>query len=172
MFRSTPVPRIALSHQAEQSAGEKLAQLAAPPSPDGGPDSPHKLMLTEEELNSYLAAHLPRDSAAPPTLDPVRASVRDVKITLQGDTAGVYAVFNLMGKDLTLRLDGRLHVVDGFLRFEPTAGSLGDLSLPRSALDATVARMLDDPQNREAFRMPADIRDVRVENGELVIERK
>ena len=175
MLRRAPEPLVSVSPQAARSAENKLAALAAPPEPSLTPSEPRRVALTEEELNSYLAAHLALQGGAPgaePTAGQAKSSVRDVKVTLQGDRARIFAVFNLAGKDLTLELEGRLHVVQGYLRFEPTGGNLGDLSLPQSALDAAVSRLVDNPQNRESFRVPPGIRDIRVENGELVIERQ
>jgi len=175
MLRRAPAPQVSVSPQAAHSAENKLAALAAPPAPSLTPSEPQRIALTEEELNSYLAVHLALQGGAPgaePTVEQVHSSVRDVKVTLEGDRARVFAVFNLAGKDLTLELEGRLHVVQGYLRFEPTGGNLGDLSLPQSALDAAVSRLVDNPQNRESFRVPPGIRDIRVENGELVIERQ
>jgi hypothetical protein len=169
MLRRAPVPQVSVSPQAARSAESKLAALAAPPPPSLSPGEPQRIALTEEELNSFLAARLALQGGA---AGQAGSSVRDVKVALQGDRARVFAVFNLAGKDLTLELEGHLHVVDGYLRFEPTGGKLGDLSLPQSALDATVATLVDNPVNRDAFRVPPGIRDIRVENGELVIERQ
>jgi hypothetical protein len=154
---------------------KKLQTLAAPPASSLTPTGPQRIALTEEELNSYLTAHLALQGGAPgaePGVEQAKSSVRDVKVTLEGDRARVFAVFNLAGKDLTLELEGRLRVAGGYLRFEPTGGKLGDLSLPQSALAALFSRLLDTPENRESFRMPPEIRDIRVENGELVIERQ
>jgi len=175
MLRRMPAPQVSVSPQAERSAEKKLEAFAAPPEPSLTPSEPQRIALTEAELNSYLAAHLALQGGAPgadPTAGQANSSVRDVKVTLQGDRARLFAVFNLVGKDLTLELEGRLHVVDGYLRFEPTGGNLGDLSLPQSALDAAVSRLFDNPVNRESFRVPPGIRDIRVENSELVIERQ
>jgi len=175
MLRRAPEPQVSVSPEAARSAENKLAALAVPPAPSLAPGEPQRIVLTEQELNSYLAAHLALQGGAPgaePVAGQARSSVRDVKVTLAGDRARVFAVFNLAGKDLTLELEGRLHVLDGYLRFEPTGGNLGDLSLPQSALAAAVSRLFDNPVNRENFRMPPEIRDIRVENGELVIERQ
>jgi hypothetical protein len=179
MLRRAPVPRVQVSPQAARSAEEKLQTLALPPSAASAAPA-GTVTLTEEELNSYLAQHLTLDpgaagadaSAGNPSLDQVKSSVRGVKVTLEGDRARAYVVFNMAGKDLTLQLEGRLHVADGYLRFQPTAGSLGDFTLPQSALDAAVSQLFGSHENREKFRVPPDIRDIRVENGQLVIERQ
>ncbi|HMD32401.1 MAG TPA: hypothetical protein VKG84_10865 [Candidatus Acidoferrales bacterium] len=175
MLRRAPSPQVTVSPQAAQSAEQKMLALATPPSLVSEPNESRRIELSEEELNSFLAAHVPGgggEENAEPTVDQLQASVQSVKVTLQGDQASIFAVMNLLGKDLTLQLQGRLHVVGGYLRFEPTGGNLGDLALPQSALSAAVTRLFDKPENREKFRVPAEIRDVRVENGALVIERQ
>jgi hypothetical protein len=175
MLRRAPAPQVTVSPEAARSAETKLAALAAPSAPSLTPNEPQKIALTEEELNSFLNTRLALaggGAGTEPSLAQVKGSVRDVKVTLVGDRVRAFVLFNLAGKDLTLQLEGRLHVVDGYLRFEPTEGSLGDLSVPGSALDAALARVFSDPQTRESLRMPRDVRDIRVENGELVIERQ
>jgi hypothetical protein len=175
MLRRAPAPQVTVSPQAAKSAQQKLETLAVPPSLSREPNQSRRIELSEEELNSYLVAHLALgggDAGAEPTVEQLRSSVRDVKVTLQGDHVGVFAVFDLAGKDLTLQMEGRLHVADGYLRFEPTGGNLGDLALPQSALSAAVTHLFENPENREKFRVPPEIRDVRVENGALVIERQ
>jgi hypothetical protein len=67
-------------------------------------------------------------------------------------------------------LEGHLHVVNGYLRFEPTRGKLGSLPLPQSTLESAVTRLFDAPENRERLRVPLEIRDIRIENGDLVVE--
>jgi hypothetical protein len=176
ILRRAPTPQIAVSPQAARSAEGKLQELTAPP-PASAAGEAQKIALTEEELNSYLASHLDLNaggdaSGSDPSIEKLKSSVRDVKVSLEGDRARAYVVFNLAGKDLTLQLEGRLHVVGGYLRFEPTSGSLGDFNLPQTALDTAVGRLFDSPENRKQFRVPQGIRDIRVENGQLVIERQ
>jgi hypothetical protein len=107
---------------------------------------------------------------ADPTIEEVKSSVRDVKIALADDRVQAYVLFDFHGKDLSLILEGHLHVVNGYLRFEPTSGKLGSLPLPQSTLESAVTRLFDAPENRERMRVPLEIRDVRIENGELVVE--
>jgi len=171
MLRRAPAPQVTTSSEAALSAGQKLSALAAPPALHLSPGEPQRIELTEEEVNSFLAERLLEAGTQPPLGQGI-GSVRDVKVTFFGDRARIYALFNLAGKDLSLAMEGRLRVAGGYLRFEPTGGSLGDLALPPSALDAFMSRLFDSPEAREAFRMPPSIRDVRVENGELVIERQ
>ena len=172
MLRRAPAPQVTRSPQAAHSAQEKLESLAAPPSLTSGGHI--RIVLSEEELNSYLAARLGMASGpeSEPSVEQLKSSVRNVEVSLVEDRARAYVLFNLAGKDLTLQLEGHLHVAGGYLQFQPTAGSLGELALPQSALDAAVSRIASDPQNHEAFRVPPEIHDVFVENGALVIERE
>ena len=173
MLRRAPAPPVTRSAEAARSAQQKLDTLAAaPPSLTSGGHV--RIVLTEEELNSLLAARLgirsgPEDE---PSVEQLKSSVRNVQVSLTADRAQAYVLFNLAGKDLTILLEGHLHVAGGYLRFQPTGGSLGELALPQSALDAAVARIYSDPEKRESFRVPPEIRDIYVENGALGIERQ
>jgi hypothetical protein len=172
MLRRVPAPQVARSPAAARSAATKLESLAQPPSLSSGGHV--RIVLTEEELNSYLATRLGMSLGpeSEPSVEQLKSSVSNVEVSLAGDQARAYVLFNLAGKDLTLQLEGRMHVVGGYLQFQPTGGSLGELALPQSALDAAVAHIASDPEKHEAFRVSPEIRDVFVENGALVIERR
>jgi hypothetical protein len=98
-----------------------------------------------------------------------RGTVRDVRINLVEDRLRAYVLFDFHGVDLSLELEGRLGVRDGYLRLDPTAGRLGSLPLPRNTLESAAARLFDSPQNRETFRLSPAIADIRIENGELIL---
>jgi hypothetical protein len=107
-----------------------------------------------------------------PSLEEVRSSVKDVKVDMDGDLVKAYVVFDFHGKDLSLQLEGHLHAEDGYIHFDPTSGMLGSLPLPQSALDGAVNRLFSSPENREKMRLPADISDLRVADGHLVVNYK
>ena len=46
---------------------------------------------------------------------------------------------------------------------------MGDLSVPVSLVNPALQRKLADPENRDKMKLPEFVKDVRVENGELVI---
>ena len=66
-------------------------------------------------------------------------------------------------------MEGRVQVKDGYLHLEPSAGKLGSLPIPRFVLGRAVQRLFESPENREKFKLPQEISDIRVENSELVI---
>jgi hypothetical protein len=148
--------------------------------------------MDETELNSYLASHLdlsgnkPPNTApagaaqgapngAPPTsqeVEQMRSNVRDVKVQLIEDRVRAYVVFDVHGKDMTLQLEGRLGAQNGYLQFEPVSGQIGSLPIPQSTLESAVQRLMDSPENREKLKLPSDILDLHIENGEVVASYK
>jgi hypothetical protein len=148
--------------------------------------------LDETEVNSYLASHLNLEGASTlgtgnqtqsPTnseskandlpsqqdIDRARSSVRDVKIQLVEDRVKTYILFDVHGKDMTLELEGRLATSGGNIQFKPITGRIGSLPIPQSALQSAVQRMMDSPVNRETLRLPSNISDLHVANGEVVV---
>jgi hypothetical protein len=105
-------------------------------------------------------------------IEQVRSSVKDLKVELVEDRVRAYVVFNFHGKDMTLQLEGKLGAEDGYLHFEPIAGQLGSLPIPKSSLEAAVARMMESPENREKLKLPSDMSGLKIENGEVVATYK
>jgi hypothetical protein len=139
---------------------------------------PQSLRLNEAEINTWVKSNLalaPENppQAAPsqgtPTMEEVQSNVRNVMIVLLDDRLRAYVVFNLYGKDLSLTLESRLRVENGYLRLAPTAAKLGSLPLPQATIDRAVERLFESPENLEQFRLPPGITDLRVENSELVL---
>jgi hypothetical protein len=153
---------------------------------------PATLRMDETELNSYLASHLvlPGGQASSPTANAVagnttvgapnaeqptmddveqmRSNVKDVKVQLIDDRVRAYVVFDVHGKEMTLQLEGKLGADNGFLRFEPVSGQIGALPIPQATLEAAVRRMMESPENREKLKLPSDISDLKIENGEVI----
>ena len=186
LLHKTPPPPVQSSPEAAARAEQKLQQVQD--SVSQGEKA--TLRLDESELNSYLASHLDLAREAPaasptapasasPTTDgpgaptaadveQMRSSVRDVKVQMEGDQVHAYVVFDVHGKDMTLDLVGKLGAQDGYLKFEPVSGSLGALPIPQSTLESAVQRLMDSPENREKLKLPDDVEDMHIENGQLV----
>jgi hypothetical protein len=101
-------------------------------------------------------------------VEQVRSSVKDVKVQMEGDHVKAYVVFNLHGKDMSLELVGRLASSDGYLKFDPISGQIGSLPIPQSTLQSAVDRLMNSPENRDKLKLPSDISDMHIENGQLV----
>ncbi len=185
LLHKTSPPPVQSSPQAAARAEEKLQQ--AQDSVSQGEKA--TLRLDESELNSYLASHLDlaKNAPAPASTTPdasqtndgpgapstadieqVRSSVRDVKVQMEGGQVHAYVVFDVHGKDMTLDLVGKLGAQDGYLKFEPVSGQIGSLPIPQSTLESAVQRLMESPENREKLKLPPDIADMHIENGQLV----
>ncbi len=193
-LRKSPPPNVGYDPSATARVEQKFA--AADQAKAAG--QPAEVQLNPTELNSYLqqnlqtagspastpatgipvagttsapnASGIPDDGSA--TLDQVQSAVKDVKVDMDGDLVKAYVVFNFHGKDLSLELDGHLGSQNGYLKFIPVAGKLGSLPLPQATLEAAVEKMMNSPENREKMKLPADINDIHIENGQAVVSYK
>jgi hypothetical protein len=186
LLHKSPPPLVEATPQAAARAEEKFAQVEQ--SVAQGQQA--TVRLDETELNSYLVSHLdlktdePAAAATPgatpggpgsPTpedVEKMRSSVRDVKVTMADDRVKAYVVFDVHGKDMTLELEGKLGATNGYLQFQPVSGHIGSLPIPQSTLETAVQRLMESPENREKLRLPPDISDLHIENGELVATYK
>ena len=187
-FHKAPPPLVETSPQAAARAEEKFQDVERAVA-NGQPAT---LRMDETELNSYLASHLtlegnsaPNQASAgraqgaangagqtPQEVEQMRSNVRDFKVQLMDDRVKAYVVFDVHGKDMTLQLEGRLGAQNGYLRFEPVSGQCGSLPIPQSALESAVQRLMDSPENREKLKLPSEISDLRIQNGEVVASYK
>jgi len=147
------------SHLDLEKDGATTAAPAAPataaPAETAGPDS----------------ADATTDGPGAPTaadVEKMRSSVRDVKVQMEGDQVHAYVVFDVHGKDMTLDLVGKLGAKDGYLHFEPISGQIGALPIPLSTLQSAVEKLMDSPENRDKLKLPSDVSDMHIENGQLV----
>jgi hypothetical protein len=188
LLHKAPPPLVETSPQAAARAEEKFERVEKAVASG----QPATLRMDETELNSYLASHLalaghdaPNQASAgraqsapgaaaptPQEVEQMRANVRDFKVQLIDDRVKAYVVFDVHGKDMTLQLEGRLGAQNGYLQFEPLSGQIGSLPIPKSTLESAVRRLMDSPENREKLKLPSEITDLRIENGEVVASYK
>jgi len=107
-----------------------------------------------------------------PTLEQIQSSVKDVKVDMDGDLVKAYVIFDFHGKDLSLELDGHLSTQNGYMHFDPVAGKIGSMPLPQSVLNSAVAKLLESPENREKLKLPDEISDIQIQNGQAVVKYK
>jgi hypothetical protein len=102
-------------------------------------------------------------------MEEVRSSVRDVEIELLEDSLRLYALLDVHGVDVSLELEGQIFVRDGYMRLEPTSGKLGSFPLMAGMLESVAGHIFDSPENKQKFHLPPNIRDVRIEHGQLLV---
>jgi len=198
VMRKAPAPNVPTDPEAAARAQKKFE--AADQAKAAG--QPAEVALDRTELNSYLAQNLQLEggqapagggattaagaapsasssapSSAPatdqqPTLEEVQSSVKDVKVDMDGDVVKAYVIFDFHGKDMSLELDGHLRAEGGYMKFEPIGGMLGGLPLPQSVLNSAVDRLMSSPENREKLRLPPDISDIKIVDGQAVMTYK
>ena len=194
ILRPKDPPQVRQDPGAPQRLEAKLMRFASG-TPTGGAPA---LRLDEAELNAWMRSSLslaPAAGAGATTLsrgapqrsataglnaapqesmsvEAVQSKVLDVQTHMEKDLIVAHVLFELYGKNISLELHGHLGIRDGYLHLDPTALWIGSLPVPESTVKSAVDRLFSDPAHRETFRVPAGIRDIRVQDGQLVIDRR
>lgn len=151
-LEGSPAPALSGAENPSLNGGANAA-----PSPAGGSGSDPAAVLSSNEQ---------------PSIDQIQSSVKDVKVDMVGDVVKAYVIFDFHGKDLSLELDGHLSADNGYMKFVPISGKLGSLPLPQSTLNEAVDKLMSSPENREKLRLPADINNIQIVNGQAVVQYK
>ena len=181
ILRNSAPPSIKTSPDANLRAETKIVEFQS----TSGRGVPATLQLDEAELNAWVQSRLPSAVQEPSPTAPeqrgqdedtavgqAQSNVRDIRLHLDGDNITAYVLFDLHGKELSLILEGKLEFHDGCLRMVPTAGKLGSLPLMETTLRGAASRLFDSPENRDKFCLPPGIRDVRIEEGKLILSSR
>lgn len=170
-----------------QSFQEKVNRLAQPKEPGEGES---EVRMNAGELNAALAQAaglLPSGGAAPGAL-PADASstspdaggamqfpgavpnIKDYQVSMDGDIVRGQFLTQIAGKDVYLTLAGHLGAKDGYATFDATQVKVGDLTIPASLVNEVLQRKL--AEQRDQLKLPPNVKDLKVENGELVFVEK
>jgi hypothetical protein len=172
-----------------ESVEKKLEQLEQPKEPG---QTPAQVRFNSDEVAALLAqaaANLPASAvtagSAPqsttglPTSVPAspdavigegEPEVDDYKVNFDGDVARGQFVTKIGGKDVYVTLAGHLGSKDGYATFDPTEFKVGDLNIPLSLVSSALQKKLTEQHDR--LKLPDDVGDIRVENGQLVATQK
>lgn len=161
ILRKPSLPPIEVSAEAAKSFDQKLSQ--ANEAHQQG--TPQEIRITEVELNSKLQEAI---QGAAPSGGP--ASVTTASVHLEGGRLQGTFTANIGGKEVYVTLGGNLAVSNGSLEFKPTDVQMGSLPVPLGLVESTLRERLNSPEMRERMKLPDSIRDVRIENGELVLQ--
>jgi hypothetical protein len=177
-----------------QSVEKKMEQLEQPKDP-GQP--PAQVRFNSDEITAALAqaaAGVPGTTPSAATPTPGSASqpspglsasvpaspdailgegepeVKDYKVNFEGDIARGQFVTQIGGKDVYVTLAGHLGSKDGYATFDPTEFKVGDLSIPISVVSGELQKKLTEQRDR--LKLPDEVGDIKVENGQLVATQK
>jgi hypothetical protein len=173
-----------------QSLEKKLEQLEQPKDPG---QAPAQVRFNSDEITAALAqaaAALPAaiptsaataaqtspglPSSVPSSPDAVigegEPQVKDYKVNFDGDVARGQFVTQIGGKDVYVTLAGHLGSKDGYATFDPTEFKVGDLNVPLSLVSGALQKKLTEQRDR--LKLPDEVGDITVENGQLVATQK
>jgi hypothetical protein len=159
-LRKPKMQPVEVSAAAANSFDEKLAQLDKP-APAGAP--PQEIHISESELNSKL-----QQSLEAPTGDQA-VQMKAAEVHLVDDQAIATFTVSVEGKNVYVTLGGKIGDVNGQLQFDPTQVKMGSMPLPASLMSGALREKLNSPALRDQMRLPENIKDVRIENGELLL---
>ena len=169
-----------------QSFQEKVNRLAQPRVPGDGES---EVRMNSGEVSAALAQAaglLP--SAAPantstssPSANPPSATgsmefpgvvpnIKDYQVSMDGEIVRGQFLTQIAGKDVYLTLAGHLGSKDGYATFDATEVKVGDLSVPVSLVNEVLQRKL--AEQCDQLKLPNNVKDLKVENGELVFVEK
>jgi hypothetical protein len=188
--RPTPLAPVAAPAAAAanaQSFQEKVNQLAQPKVAGEGEG---EVRMNSGELSAALAQAagvMPTATPAPanisgnPPTNPSPANgamefpgavpnIKDYQVSMDGDIVRGQFLTQIAGKDVYLTLAGHLGSKDGYATFDATEVKVGDLSVPASLVNEVLQKKL--AEQRDQLKLPNNVKDIKVENGELVFVEK
>ncbi|MGA3193626.1 MAG: hypothetical protein ABSD39_01365 [Terriglobales bacterium] len=171
-----------------QSFQEKMDRLGKP-SPAG--EGASEVRMNSDEVNAALAqaagllpaaASAAGGTAASPNGSTTQApsgsmefpgpvpNIKDYQVSMDGDIVRGQFLTQIAGKDVYLTLAGHLGAKDGYATFDATEVKIGDLSVPASLVNDVLQKKL--AEQRDQLKLPNNVKDLKVENGELVFVEK
>jgi len=129
------------------------------------------LPVTVAPANSSTSAPSSPSAAGPATEFPGAVpNIKDYQISMDGDVVRGQFLTQIAGKDVYLTLAGHLGAKDGYATFDATEVKVGDLSVPVSLVNEVLQKKL--AEQRDQLKLPNNVKDLKVENGELVFVEK
>jgi hypothetical protein len=166
-----------------QSFQEKVNQLAQPKAPGQGES---EVRMNSGEVSAALAQAaglLPATAGAPvgapagsSTTGPATQfpgavpNIKDYQVSMDGDIVRGQFLTSIAGKDVYLTLGGHLGSKDGYATFDATEVKVGDLSVPAALVNEVLQKKL--AEQRDQLKLPDNVKDIKIENGELVFVGK
>jgi len=158
--------------QATQQSQASLMTTPASGAPSGAPSEKAQVHLKADEISAVLAQSLGGAAGLSPNSnvgsgEPV---IKDQKISFDGDVVHGQFLTEIAGKDVWITVSGHIGEKDGYATFEPTEFKVGDLNVPVALVNPALQKKL--AEQRDRLKLPDNVGDVKVQNGELVMEQK
>jgi hypothetical protein len=160
------------------TATAPIAQQAVEAAPASGSVPKAEVHVNSDEISAVLAQALGAagSGAASGELSPDSnlgsgaPTIKDQQVSFEGDVVHGQFLTEIAGKDVWVTVSGHLGSKDGYATFDPTEFKVGDLNVPVSLVNPALQKKLADQRDR--MKLPDFVGDVKVQNGELVMEQK
>jgi hypothetical protein len=171
-----------------QSFQQKVDRLDQPSIPG---QSGSEVRLSSGELTAAIAqatGMLPSTASAPATASGSASpaspaapgsptefpgavpNIKDYQVSMDGDVLRGQFLTQIAGKDVYLTLAGHLGSKDGYATFDATEVKVGDLNVPVSLVNDALQKKL--AEQHDQLKLPNNVKDLKVENGEMVFVEK
>lgn len=157
--------------QASQQSGAASGvsyQPASSQSPGSSPKA--EVHINSDEVGAALAQATGAELSPDSNLGSGAPNIKDQQVSFDGDIVHGQFLTEIAGKDVWVTVSGHLTSKDGYASFDPTEFKVGDLSVPVSMVNPTLQKRLADQRDR--LKLPDFVGDVKVQNGELVLQQK
>jgi hypothetical protein len=158
---------------------EEFSQAAQPASPPSGggyqtaasaSQPKAEVHLNSQEVGAALAQATGAELSPDSNVGSGAPTIKDQQVSFEGDVIHGQFLAEVAGKDVWVTVSGHLGSKDGYATFEPTEFKVGNLSVPVSLVNPALQRKLAEQHDR--LKLPEYVGDVRVQNGELVMQQK
>jgi hypothetical protein len=166
----------------QQAAPGSSVNYQAPTSPSqptasSSPQPKAEVRLNSDEVGAALAQAVGSAGAAgaeelspDSNVSSGEPTIKDQQVSFEGDTVHGQFLTEIAGKDVWVTVSGHLSSKDGYATFEPTEFKVGDLNVPVSLVNPALQKKL--AEQRDRMKLPNNVGDLKVQNGELVMQQK
>jgi len=161
------------AQQSQPTSGQNAASTvpAAALTPESSKPEVH---INSDEVSAVLAQALGGGGAQGLTPNSNVGSgapvIKDQQVSLDGDVVHGQFLTEIGGKDVWITISGHIGEKDGYATFDPTEFKVGDLNVPVSLVNPALQKKLSEERDR--LKLPDSVGNVKVENGELVMQGK
>jgi hypothetical protein len=174
--QQTPAASSNTSYQPgpSQSQAVPAQDQQAVSSLQAGSQTKTEVRLNSDEVSAALAQAVGAAGAgalsADTNLGSGEPTIKDQQVSFEGDVVHGQFLTQIAGKDVWVTVSGHLASKDGYATFEPTEFKVGDLSVPVALVNPALQKKLSEQHDR--MKLPDFVGDVKVQNGELVMQQK
>jgi len=134
-----------------------------------------QVRINSDEVNAAIAQALGAASGTsglgPDTnVGSSAPTIKDQKVSFDGDVVHGQFLTEVAGKDVWITVSGHIGQKDGYATFDPTEFKVGDLSVPVSLVNSALQKKM--LEQRDRLKLPDAVGDMKVQNGELVMDQK